>query len=308
MTDTPDDTRADSPDSPEAARADLDTENSPAALLRRGLRQALGTALESALDSAQQAGGVSRQVAGLARDAARQAAQGLAGSATDMLASTGEGALRLAQLFLSQRTLTLPLPEPLLNLQIRQRMTGRGGIDHLSLGCGDDSLRLRVDGHYQRLVYTVDLQFAVIECRVSARERYLRLQQVGETLDVQLRQGPLLVNWATRQLSRQAFKLANNLPLPSLVNHVLKDIPGIHAEAHRRWRIDLDEAGLFDGIASHGWMLDSLREMTDFSALPGLQVLHDSRDLLQRLANQLEVRSLRVQPGRLEVGVGLGTG
>lgn len=262
--------------------------------------------LRQALDTAGVASGVSRQMAGLASDMARQAAQALAGTAVDVLGSTGEGALKLAQAFLRQRTLTLPLPEPLLNLQIRQRLAGRGGIDHLSLGCGDDSLKVTVDGHFQRLLYTVSVQFAVVECRVSASERYLRLQQVSEGLDIQLRQSPLLVNWAARQVSRQAFKLANQLPLPSLANHVLKDIPGIHAEAHRRWRIDLDEAGLFDGIASHGWMLEKLREMTDASLLPGLPVLRESRDLLQGLVNQLEVRTLRVQPGRLEVGVGLG--
>ncbi|MEL0028701.1 MAG: hypothetical protein VW625_08600 [Perlucidibaca sp.] len=263
--------------------------------------------LEQALEAAETATDVARDVAGMAREVARQATSSLADSAGDMISTTGEAALRLAQGYLGQRSITLPLPEPLLNHQIRQRLDGRGGIDHLTIDCGDDTLHLLVDGHFQRLVYTVELHFAVTECRVAPEERSLRLQQVSEGLDVQLRQTNMVVNWAARQASRQAFRLANKLPLPSLANHVIKDIPGIHAEGHRRWRIDLDEAGLIDVIESPSWMLDKLMELTDFSLLPGLSVLRDSHELLQRLVDQFEVRGLRVQPGRLEVSVGIGS-
>ncbi len=49
-------------------------------------------------------------------------------------------------------------------------------------------------------------------------------------------------------------------------------------------------------------------ELTDFSLLPGLNVLHESRELLQQLVNQFEVSGLRVQPGRLDVSVGISKG
>lgn len=264
--------------------------------------------LGQALEVAEFAGDVARDVASLARDAARQASQGLAGSAGDMIGATGEAALKIAQTYLGDRTITLPLPEPLLNHQIRQRVENRAGIDHLTIDCGDDRLRILVDGHFHRLVYTVELHFAVIECRVSADERSLRLQQIDENLDAQLRQANFAVNWVARQASRQAFRVANKLPLPSLAAQVIKDIPGIHGEGHRRWRIDLDEAGFIDFIENRSWMLDKLAELTDFSILPGLNVLRESRELLQRLVDQFEVRALRVQPGRLEVGVGIGRG
>lgn len=266
------------------------------------IKRSLGQALEAA----ELAGDVARDVAGLARDAARQATRGLSDGAGDVIGATGEAALRIAQASLGTRTLTLPLPEALLNHQIRQRVQNRAGIDHLTIDCGDDSLRLLVDGHFQRLLYTVELHFAVIECRVTAQERCLRLQQVDERLDAQLRQAHFAVNWVARQASRRAFKLASRLPLPSVANQVIKDIPGIHPEGHRRWRIDLDEAGFIDFIENRSWMLDKLTELTDFSLLPGLNVLRESRELLQRLVDQFEVRTLRVQPARLEVGVGIG--
>jgi len=262
--------------------------------------------LQQALGAAEVAGDIARDVAGLAREAAKQATVSLADSASGMIGSTGEAAFKLAQTYLGKRGLTLPLPEPLLNHQIRQRLGGRGGIDNLTIDCGDDSLHLLVDGHFQSALYTVDLHFAVLECKVTPEERCLRLQQVNEGLEVELRRTNFAVNWVARQASRRAFKLANKLPLPSLINHVIRDIPGIYAEGHRRWRIDLDEAGLIEVIENPTWMLDKLIEMTDFSLLPGLNVLRDSRETLARLVDQFEVRGLRVQPGRLEVKVGIG--
>ncbi len=257
--------------------------------------------LGQALDVAEMAGGVARDVAGLARDAAR----GLAGTAGEVIGATGEVALKVAQSYLGRSTITLPLPEPLLNHQIRQRLEGRGPIDHITIDCGDDRLRVLVDGHYLRVIYTVRLHFAVTRCVVSDSERSIYLQQVDEHLDAQLRQANFAVNWVARQASSRAFRLANKLPLPSLAHQVIKDIPGIHPDGHRRWRIDLDEAGLIDFIENRSWMLDKLVEFTDFSILPGLNVLRESRELLQQLVNQFDVRALRVQPGRLEVSVGI---
>jgi hypothetical protein len=241
------------------------------------------------------------EIAELARDTARDAARGLVGTASD-------NALKLAQTYLGKRSITLPLPEPVLNHQIRQRISKHQAIDHLSLDCGHDQLKVKVDGHYQRVIYTVELHFAVTRCVVSKDERSIYLQQLDENLDAQLRQANFALNWAARKVSHHAFRLANKFPLPSLAQHVIKDIPGIHADGHRRWRIDLDEAGLFGFIENHSWMLDKLVELTDFSLLPGLNVLHESRELLQQLVNQFEVSGLRVQPGRLDVSVGISKG
>lgn len=226
------------------------------------------------------------------------------GGATGMLGATGEAALKIAQAYLRKTTIMLPLPEPLLNHQIRQRLADQGDLDHISISCGDDSLRVRVDAHLHRVIYTLDLSFAVTECVVNAEQRCLRLQQIDETLDAQLRQAPFAVNWLARQASSRAFRLANKLPLPSLARQAIKDIPGIHAEGHRRWRIDLDEAGLTDFLESRAWMLERLEGLTDLSVLPGLKVLRGSRELMQRLTDQFEIRGLRVQPGRLEVRLG----
>ncbi len=253
--------------------------------------------------------GQTLEIAELARDTASAAARGLAGTAGDtargLAGSAGDAALKLAQTYLSKRSITLPLPEPLLNHQIRQRLENNSNIDHISIDCGNDQLKVLVDGHYLRVVYTVELHFVVTRCVVNEQERSLYLQQIDENLDAQLRQANFAVNWVARQASRHAFRLANKLPLPSLAQHVIKDIPGIHADGHRRWRIDLDEAGLIDFIENRTWMLEKLAGLTDFSILPGLNVLHESRELMQQLVSQLEVRGLRVQPNRLEVSVGI---
>lgn len=258
--------------------------------------------LGQALDAAEFAGGIARDMA----DAARGTALGLAGGAGGVIGATGEAALRMAQTYLGKRTITLPLPEPLLNHQIRQRLANQTVIDHISIDCGDDRLTVKADGHYLRVVYTVELHFAVTECVVTADARYLRLQQIDENFDAQLRQANFAVNWVARQASSRAFRLANKLPLPSLAARVIEDIPGIHHEGHRRWRIDLDEAGFIDFIEDRSWMLDKLVGLGDLSILPGLNILRESRELLQQLVNQFEVRGLRVQPGRLEVSVGIG--
>lgn len=250
--------------------------------------------------------GLIKRSLALARGGAELAGDAL-GGATGLLGATGEAALKIAQAYLRKTSITLPLPEPLLNHQIRQRLAEHGDLDHISISCGDDSLRVCVDAHLQRIIYTLDLGFAVTECVVSAEQRCLRLQQTDEALDAQLRQAPFVVNWVARQASSRAFRLANKLPLPSLARQVIEDIPGIHGEGHRRWRIDLDEAGLTDFLESRAWMLERLESLSDFSILPGLKVLRESRELMQRLTDQFEIRGLRVQPGRLEVRLGIGS-
>lgn len=254
---------------------------------RKGLlKRSLGQALEAT------------ELAGnLARDVTR----GLASTAS-------ESTLGVVQQQLAKRSLLLPLPEPLLNHQLRQRLAQadrRGHIDHLSIRCGQDSLFIKLDGHYQRLLFTLDLQFAVIDCVLAPEGRHLRLQQVSESLEVQWRQAPLLVNWLTRQGSQRAFDLASRLPLPLPVRRLIEDIPGIEAESPRRWRIDLDRAGLMSVLEDREWMLDKLVALTDFSFLPELGLLRESRELLQKLVAQLTVRELRVQPGRLDLMIGL---
>jgi hypothetical protein len=54
-------------------------------------------------------------------------------------------------------------------------------------------------------------------------------------------------------------------------------------------------------------MVDKLLSLTDFSILPGLNILQESRELVQQLVDQFEIRGLRVQSGRLEVQVGIGS-
>ena len=65
----------------------------------------------------------------------------------------------------------------------------------------------------------------------------------------------------------------------------------------------LREAGFIDFINNRSWMVDKLLSLTDFSILPGLNILQESR--VQQLVDQFEIRGLRVQSGRLEVQVGI---
>ena len=215
-----------------------------------------------------------------------------------------EGALKIARHALGRSTLTLPLPELLLNNQLSQRAADYPAVDSLRVDCSHDLLRIKVDGHYQRVVYTVDVRFAVLSCEIGQAGKYLHLQQVGEDLDAQLRQAGFAVNWVTRQVGRQAFRLANRLPLVAPVRHVIRDIPGVELIAPKRWRIDLEAAGLIDFLNDRAWMLERLLALND-QLLPGLPILRQSRDLLLELVEQLEIRDIRVRTGRLDVVVGI---
>lgn len=215
-----------------------------------------------------------------------------------------EVALVMARTFLGNTTLTLYLPEIVLNNQIRKRIDKQTDIDDIRVECGNDRFKITINGHYRRALYTVQLDFNVLECEIG-QEKFLRLQQVDEKLDVQLREGSLLTNWAAKKLSRTAFNVVNRLPIPSLINHIIRDIPGIQQEKQGVWYIDLEKAGFIDFLNNRSWMTEKLLSLTDFSILPGLNILRESKELLQQLVDQFEVRGLRVQNGRLEVQVGI---
>ena len=297
-------------------------------LLNHTLRHARGMA-EMASDASREVAGVvglASDAVGIAADVAMNAmdavvsnaARGVVGAATftsDTARGVVSGAsdtardisLRMARTFLGNSTLSLPLPEMLLNKQIRQKLAAHPDLDDITVDCGDDRLNLTIRGHYKRFLYTLKLDFNVLECQIS-KEKFLRLRQVGEGLDVQLRDANAVTNWLARKVTSKAFDVVNSLPIPSLINHIIRDVPGIQQESHRMWYIDLEKAGFIDFLNNRSWMVEKLLSLTDFSVLPGLNILRESKELIQQLVNQFEVRGLRVQPGRLEIQVGISKG
>ncbi|EEY76870.1 hypothetical protein HMPREF0012_02310 [Acinetobacter calcoaceticus RUH2202] len=284
-------------------------------------RRLLHKTLQHAQDAVEFASDTTRNIAGVA-DAAldaldqvtthtRRGVVGMtnlaAGTVRDMVSETSETArqvaLIMARTFLGKSTLTLYLPEMLLNNQIRKRID-RSEIDDIKIKCGNDSFQVEIDGHYHRFMYRLSLDFKVLECRIG-QEKFLRLRQMDESLDVQIRHGGTLSNWAVRRIGRVGFEVVNMLPIPSLINHLIGDIPGIQRDGHRMWFIDLEQAGFIDFINNRSWMVEKLLSLTDFSILPGLNILRESRELVQQLVDQFEIRGLRVQSGRLEVQVGI---
>lgn len=284
-------------------------------------RRLLHKTLQHAQDAVGFASDTTRNIAGVA-DAAldaldqvtiqtRRGVMGMtnlaAGTVRDMVSETSETArqvaLIMARTFLGKSTLTLYLPEILLNNQIRKRID-RSEIDDIKIKCGNDSFQVEIDGHYHRFMYRLSLDFKVLECRIG-QEKFLRLRQMDESLDVQIRHGGTLSNWAVRRIGRVGFEVVNMLPIPSLINHLIGDIPGIQRDGHRMWFIDLEQAGFIDFINNRSWMVEKLLSLTDFSILPGLNILRESRELVQQLVDQFEIRGLRVQSGRLEVQVGI---
>ncbi|WP_038346224.1 hypothetical protein [Acinetobacter sp. A47] len=282
-------------------------------------RRLINKTLQHAQDAVEFASDTSRNIAGVA-DAAldaldqvthhtRRGVEGVRNTVRDMVSETSEAArqvaLAMARTSLGRSSLTLYLPEMLLNNQIRKRMD-RSEIDDIRIECGNDRFHIDLDGHYHRFLYRLSLEFNVLECRIG-QEKYLRLRQVDEHLDLQIRHGGTLTNWAARRVGNVSFELINSLPIPFLINHLIRDVPGIQKEGHRLWYIDLEEAGFIDFINNRSWMVDKLLSLTDFSILPGLNILQESRELVQQLVDQFEIRGLRVQSGRLEVQVGIGT-
>ncbi len=271
----------------------------------KGVAEIANEAARSALQIASEGAQV---VAQLAEDGAKVAAQIAGDTAKAAGQIAKEVALQMAQAYLRKSTLTLALPESLLNKQLRQKLKSSPNIDHITVFCGDDRLTAAVDGHHNRLVYTVELEFDVLECKISRDEQYLRVRQVGEDLDAQFRQTNIVTNWATRQVGRGAFYVANRLPTRSPVNQMLQSLPGVRHEGPRLWRIDLQKTALVDFLNNRSWMVEKLLSLSDLSVLPGLTTLKDSQELLLQLVNQFEIRDLRVRPGRLEVLVGINPG
>lgn len=209
--------------------------------------------------------------------------------------------LHMARTFLGKTPLTLYLPEMLLNNQIRKRIDPTE-IDNIKVECGNDRFTIQIDGHYLRFLYRLTLNFNVLECRIG-QEKFLRLKQTDESLDLQIRHAGTLTNWATRRVGKVGFNILNILPIATLINHIIRDIPGIQQEKHRHWYIDLEKAGFIDFINNRSWMMDKLINLTDFSILPGLNILRESQELMRQLVDQFEICGLRVQSGRLEVQV-----
>lgn len=214
-------------------------------------------------------------------------------------------ALHMARSFLGNTPLTLYLPEVLLNSQIRKRINQQD-IDNITVQCGNNRFDIDIDGHYGRFLYRLSLNFNVLECRIG-QEKYLRLYQVDEKLDLQLRHASTMTNWAARRIGHIGFELVNRLPIVTLVNHLIRDIPGIEQEKHRYWYIDLEKAGFIDFINNRSWMVDKLLSLTDFSILPGLNILRESKEWVRQLVDQFEICGLNVQSGRLEIQVGVGS-
>ncbi|ENU29041.1 hypothetical protein F991_03169 [Acinetobacter sp. CIP-A165] len=281
-------------------------------------RRLINKTLQHAQDAVEFASDTSRNIAGVA-DAAldaldhvthhtKRGVEGVRNSVRDIVTETSEAArqvaLSMARASLGKSSLTLYLPEMLLNNQIRKRID-RTEIDDIKVECGNDRFHIELDGHYRRFLYRLSLEFNVLECRIG-QEKYLRLRQVDEHLDLQVRHGGTLTNWAARRVGSVSFDVINSLPIPFLINHLIRDVPGIQKEGHRIWYIDLEEAGFIDFINNRSWMVDKLLSLTDFSILPGLNILQESRELVQQLVDQFEIRGLRVQSGRLEVQVGIG--
>lgn len=308
----------DSESKPTTTASAVDTPDTAKQSLSRRL---LHKTLQHAQDAVGFASDTTRNIAGVA-DAAldaldqvtthtRRGVVGMtnlaAGTVRDMVSETSETArqvaLIMARTFLGKSTLTLYLPEMLLNNQIRKRID-RSEIDDIKIKCGNDSFQVEIDGHYHRFMYRLSLDFKVLECRIG-QEKFLRLRQMDESLDVQIRHGGTLSNWAVRRIGRVGFEVVNMLPIPSLINHLIGDIPGIQRDGHRMWFIDLEQAGFIDFINNRSWMVEKLLSLTDFSILPGLNILRESRELVQQLVDQFEIRGLRVQSGRLEVQVGI---
>lgn len=268
-------------------------------------RSAAEIANERARTALQKASKGAQMVAQLAEDGAKITAQLASETAKAAGQMARDVALQMAQSYLRKTTIKLPLPETLINKQLRNLAQRHASVDFLAVYCGDDRLTVAIDGHHERLIYTIELLFDVLECKVSRNAQYLRVRQVGESLDTQVRQGGLITNWLTKQAGRGVFFVANRMPTKSPVKQILNDIPGFTEEASRLWRINLQETDIGDLFVDRQWMADKLTNLNEFASLPGLSTIIDSRELLMQLVNQFEIRDMRVRPGRLELRVGI---
>lgn len=261
----------------------------------------VGVAVDVASDTAQSV----VQLAGGGAKMTVQLASGTAKAATQM---AQEAALQMAQTYFSKTTLTVSLPESQLNKQLRQMTEGHPHLDYITVSCGSDRLTVALDGQYQRLVYTLSLDFDVLECKVSHDEQFLLLRQVDTGLDVQLRQAPTLSNFALRRVAHGVAFVAKRLPSAvTPASLLLNSVSGVSEEGPNLWRVALHKNVLMELLHNRSWMVDKLLTLADLSVIPGLSLLLDSEDMLLRLVNQFEIRSLRVLPNRLELLIGINT-
>ncbi|MDO9177549.1 MAG: hypothetical protein Q7U16_04360 [Agitococcus sp.] len=245
------------------------------------------------------------QMAGGGAKMTVQLASGTAKAATQM---AQEAALQMAQTYFSKTTLTISLPESQLNKQLRQMTEGHPYLDFITVSCGSDRLTVALDGHYQRLVYTLSLDFDVLECKVSHDEQFLLLRQVDTGLDAQLRQAPTLSNFALRRAAHGVAFVAKRLPSAvTPASLLLNSVSGVSEEGPNLWRVALHKNVLMELLHNRSWMVDKLLTLADLSVIPGLSLLLDSEDMLLRLVNQFEIRSMRVLPNRLELLIGINT-
>ncbi|MBK7300188.1 MAG: hypothetical protein IPI79_07255 [Moraxellaceae bacterium] len=298
-------------------------------LLDRTL-SAANKALEAAEDLVDMAQDTAKSVVDAASDTARSTLQFTTDSAQvlAMLAGGGvkmttqlasetakvathiaqEAALQMAQTYFSKTTLTVSVTQSQLNKQLRQMTEGHPHIDHITVECGSDRLTVALDGHYQRLIYTLGLDFDVLECKVSHDEQFLLLRHVNTNLDAQMRQAKTLSNLALRGIARTtAFVVKKLPPVIDPVAFFLEQIEGVSGEGADLWRVALHKNLLMELLHNRSWIVDKLLTLTDSTIIPGLSLLIDSDDMLLKLVNQFEVRSLRVLPNRLELLVGINT-
>ena len=219
-----------------------------------------------------------------------------------------EAALQMAQTYFSKTTLTVALPESQLNKQLRQMAKGHDYINYVTVHCGNDRLTVALDGHYKRLIYTASLDFDVLECKVSEDEQYLLLRHVDTRFDLQMRQAKALSNFAVRQMARGATYVVKRVP-PTFdpIDFFLEQLPGVTGKGSDMWHVDLHKNLMLELLHNRSWIVDKLLTITDLALIPGLSLLIDSEEMLQRLVNQFEIRSMRVLPGRLEVQIGINT-
>ncbi|HNE91278.1 MAG TPA: hypothetical protein PKY17_04795 [Agitococcus sp.] len=244
---------------------------------------------------AQLAGGGAKMTAQLASDTAKAATQ---------LAQ--EAALQMAQNYFSKTTLTISLPESQLNKQLRQMTEQHPYFDDISVSCGSDRLTLHLDGHYQRVLYTVSLDFDVLECKVSHDEQFLLLRHVDTRLESQVRQGRLLTNFALRHASHATAFAIKRLPLVvDPISFLMERVAGISNEGPHLWRVALHKDLMIELLHNRSWIVDKLLALADSTLIPGLSLIMDSEDMLSKLVNQFEIRSMRVLPNRLELLVGI---
>ena len=258
---------------------------------------AVEVASDTARSTLQFTADTAQTVAQLAGGGAKMTVQLASGTAKVATQIAQEAALQMAQTYFSKTTLTVSLPESQINKQLRKMTEGHPYLDYITVSCGSDRLTVALDGHYHRL-----------ECKVPHDEQFLLLRQVDTGLDVQLRAAPMLSNFALRRAAQAAAFVSKRLPDPiTPASLLLNSVSGVSGEGPQLWRVALHKNIMLELLQNRSWMVDKLLTLADLSVIPGLSLLIDSEDMLLRLVNQFEIRSMRVMPNRLELLIGINT-